>query len=236
MAQQRAMFGAVALCCVAFFVMTVIAMLLYPGGSVAVPESESYSFFLNFFSDLGQTHVGSGASNAPSMLLFATALTVVACGLTLFFIAFSRLFAVSTAAVWMSRLAIACGLVTSISFVGVALTPWNLYLQAHNVFVHWAFRSLLGAIVLLLVSTFLEPGFARRFGVYFVVFAALLAAYVVLLALGPSAATPQGSIIQATGQKIIAYASILAILIESLVARAFLRGSSSTVSDLSLSS
>ena len=223
MAQQRTIFGAVALCCVAFFVMTILAMLLYPGGSVAVPESESYSFFLNFFSDLGQTHVGSGTSNAPSMLLFAIALTLVAFGLTAFFIAFSRLFSTSTIAVWLSRIAIVCGLIASVSFVGVALTPWNLYLQAHNVFVHWAFRSLLGAIVLLLISTFLEPGFGRRFGLYFAVFAALLTAYVGLLAFGPSAATPQGSIIQATGQKIIAYASILAILIESLAARKYLQ-------------
>ena len=222
MKDQRSIFGAVALCCVAFFVLTIVAMLLYPGGSVARPDSESYSFFLNFFSDLGQTHVGSGASNLTSMVLFATALTLVSCGLVAFFVAFSRLFSVSKPAVWMSRIAIACGVVAAISFGGVALTPWNLYLQAHNIFVHWAFRALLGAIVLLLASTLLEPGFGRRFGIYLGVFAAILTAYVGLLAFGPPAATPEGSIIQATGQKIIAYASILTVLIESLVARAYL--------------
>lgn len=70
-----------------FFVLTIIAMVLYPGGSVSSPESQRYSFFFNFFSDLGQTHVGygsSGAANLPSMFLFGLALTTTAAGLVLF--------------------------------------------------------------------------------------------------------------------------------------------------------
>ena len=205
--------------CVLFFVLTIAAMLLYPGGSVAVPDSSRYSFFLNFFSDLGQTHVTSGISNLPSMVLLVVALTTTALGLITFFFAFSRLFVVSLGAIWLSRIAIVCGIVAGISFIGVAFTPWNLFLQAHGEFVTWAFRAFLAAVVLLIPATLLEPGFPRRYPIVFAVFAVVLFAYVLLLAFGPRSGTPEGSIVQATGQKIIVYASILTILIQSFTAR-----------------
>src|SRR5215471_2718090 len=115
-------FVMVAVICGFFFVLTIIAMVLYPGGSVSSPNSQYYSFFFNFFSDLGQTHVGYGARgtpNLPSMFLFGLALTTTAGGLAAFFVAFSQLFSRSPAAIWLSRLAALCGLGSAISFVGV---------------------------------------------------------------------------------------------------------------------
>ncbi|MDQ2713331.1 MAG: hypothetical protein M3Z08_00285, partial [Chloroflexota bacterium] len=40
--------------CLLFLLLTVIAMLLYPGGTMANHHSQGYTFFLNFFSDLGR--------------------------------------------------------------------------------------------------------------------------------------------------------------------------------------
>ena len=210
-------FRVVAAAGAAFFVLTLAAMLVYPGGSVAAPDAEHYSFFLNFFSDLGQTHVGygSGASNALSMVLFVVALVAAAVALVLFFIAFARLLH-SPRSQQLGRGAAICGVVAGVSFVGVALTPWNHYLQAHNAFVMWAFRAFFIADVLLFAGVLLEPGFPRRFAWIFGGFAALLAAYVALLALGPTTATAAGSIVQATGQKVIAYASVLTVCVQSL--------------------
>jgi hypothetical protein len=211
------LFGVVAVACASFFVLTLAAMLLYPGGSVAQPDAERYSFFLNFFSDLGQTQVGygSGAPNGPSMVLFVVALIAAAAALVLFFAGFTRLVR-SPRSQWLARAAAAFGIVAGISFVGVALTPWNHFLQAHNAFVMWAFRAFFAGDVLLFAAVALEPGFPRRFAWIFGAFAALLAAYVLLLTFGPAAATPLGSLVQATGQKIIAYASILTVCVQSL--------------------
>jgi hypothetical protein len=47
------------------------------------------------------------------------------------------------------------------------------------------------------------------------VFAGVLAAYVALITRGPGLETAQGVIIQATGQKIIVYAAILTIFVQS---------------------
>jgi hypothetical protein len=223
---QRALFGVVAVVCALFFAATAVAMLLYPGGSVANPGADRYAFFENFFSDLGQTHVGygdAGTSNLAAMMLFAFSLIAVALGLALFFVIFSRLFRRSGNAILLSRIAALCGFVTCVSFIGVALTPWNLFLNEHNLFVTWAFRSFLAAVLLLTIATMLEPGFPRSFASVFGVFALVLGAYVGLLAFGPPASTPAGSVVQVTGQKVIAYASVLVVLIQALSARALLR-------------
>ena len=47
----------------------------------------------------------------------------------------------------------------------------------------------------------------------------VLAAYVALLAIGPTLATPEGAKIQVTGQKIIAYTSVATIFIQAWLAR-----------------
>ena len=64
-----AMFAAVL-----FIVMTLMAMLLYPGGTIRQPDNSSYDFFRNFFSDLGRTESFTGEPQWASCILFATAL------------------------------------------------------------------------------------------------------------------------------------------------------------------
>ena len=38
-----------------FFVLTIIAMLVYPGGTLHDATTDAYSFLNNFFSDLGRS-------------------------------------------------------------------------------------------------------------------------------------------------------------------------------------
>jgi hypothetical protein len=78
--------------CVWFFTLTIAAMFVYPGGHVGDADSNVYTFFKSFFSDLGQTRTYSGASNLPLLLLFCIALFATAQGSGLFFVAFARLF------------------------------------------------------------------------------------------------------------------------------------------------
>ncbi|MDP9016702.1 MAG: hypothetical protein M3N19_00080 [Candidatus Eremiobacteraeota bacterium] len=203
--------------------MTVLAMLVYPGGRVGDPHSHGYDFFSNFFSDLGQTQTHGGHDNQLSLVLFCIAITGIAFAISLFFATFSSLFAAGSRARLAANIGTGCAVVAAVSFLGVAATPWNLYLQAHNDFVQWAFRSFFLAVVAVSAACLLTPGFPRRFVTVFAAFALLLAAYIVLITLGPPAGTPQGALIQATAQKIIVYASILTVMIQALNARAYLR-------------
>jgi hypothetical membrane protein len=89
---HRDMFRLAAATCILFFLMTAIAMLLYPGGTFVDPSTRGYSFFANFFSDLGATRTPSGATNTLSMILFASALAIVGIGLAVFFVALTEFF------------------------------------------------------------------------------------------------------------------------------------------------
>jgi len=215
-------FRSVITAAIVFLVLTIAAMLVYPGGRVGDPHSIGYSFFTNFFSDLGQTHTHSGATNTVSLVLFCIGLVAVAYTIVVFFFTFSDLFPTETISSRIARAAAWCSVVTAISFLGVAATPWNHFLAAHNEFVLWAFRSLLASILACLVASLLERTIPRRFALVYGIFALVLATYVGLITLGPSPATAAGAAIQATGQKIIVYASVLTILAQAVSARAFL--------------
>lgn len=201
---------------VLFFLLTIIAMLLYPGGTMADPHTQGYSFFLNFFSDLGRTVTPSGQTNVASRVLFTLALTMVAPSLSLFFLAFTQFFPGSGMALRLSWLGTVCGSITSLCFLGVAFLPTNLYRHLHNLCVNAAFLSFLVAIVLFFLAILLTPGFPRPFAWVFGLFLVVLAGYVLLLLFGPATGTLAGEMIQATGQKIIVYASILTLLIQAL--------------------
>jgi len=174
-----------------------------------------YQFFYNFFSDLGMLTAYEDLPNTIPAILFAIALTGAGIGLALFFVAFTVFFQQS----WLSKLlswgGALAGVVTGLSFVGVAFTPADVLLEPHISFVYWAFTSFLGVVILNTAVIFIHPTYPRRYAAVFCLFALLLAGYLWILFNGPSAETTRGLFIQATGQKIIAYASIITTLIVS---------------------
>lgn len=205
--------------CAQFAVLTLLAMLLYPGGTIGDPGTKGYSFFHNFFSDLGRTRTVSGEPNAPSMVLFMVALTLAGLGLVLFFAASLRFFAGRRAARILSWVGLCCGAVSGAGFVGVAFAPYDLWLRAHGWFVLLAFQAFLPAALAFAAAIFLTRGYPRGFAWLYLAFAALLAAYVALLRAGPSLQEGQGLVIQAAGQKGIVYAAIGTVFVQAWGAR-----------------
>jgi hypothetical protein len=198
----------IVLATVQFVVLTLLGMLVYPGGAKFDHSTRHYSFFGNFFSDLGASVTHSGLDNSVSRALFVLALGGVGAGLVAFapgwrFVAARR--GRGTAAGWFAQ---ACGLGSAVCFVGIGLTPWNLHLALHNSLVRLAFSLLLGFVAGL---TWVQranrwaPAFLRSNVAYL----ALLAAYVYLLFWGPSLEVPSGFAVQVVAQKAIAYASVL---------------------------
>jgi len=51
-------------------------MVFYRGGTITDPASAGYSFFTNFFSDLGMTVGHAGQPKTVSMVLFMVALSI----------------------------------------------------------------------------------------------------------------------------------------------------------------
>jgi hypothetical membrane protein len=208
--------------CGLFVLLTVAAMLAYPGGTVADPTTKGYSFFRSFFSDLGRTVSPLGQPNTLSFLLFVIALTLAGLSLVLFSLVMPSLFRRPRSAWALSLVGSLCGVVSGFSFVGVAFAPANLFLPAHVILVQVAFLSFFLAASGYSGAILLTPDYPRKYLAIFVAFALLLAGYLWLLFFGPALDSPSGLLIQATGQKVIAYAAILTAGIQAVGARRIL--------------
>lgn len=202
--------------CVLFVISTVIAMLLYPGGSVADPTSRGYSFFHNFFSSLGLTVAVNGAANTWSFVLFVGGLILAGLGLVWFFVAAPQFYRRTRAQTALSLAGSVFGVLSGLCYMGVALTPANLVPGPHARFTLWAFQAFLLTAVLYAIATWLNQAYPRGYAWVYGGFAVLLAGYVWLMLSGPDFDTVRGAMIQATGQKVIVYAAILCMLIQSV--------------------
>jgi hypothetical membrane protein len=207
--------------CVAFVLLSALAMLFYPGGTRAEPKAPGYSFLTNYFSDLGRVRARNGVLNPIAAPLFEAALTLAGAGLMLFFAAFTGLFQgglwVRVGALWGGAL----GILAGICFIGVAATPADIS-RWHGTFVIWAFRFFLVSVLTFALVIFCQKTFPKIGAWLFMAFAGLLASYIELLIYGPGASTPHGLIIQVTGQKLIVYASVLCVGMQAVLARRYL--------------
>ncbi|MFP4642732.1 MAG: hypothetical protein ACLFM0_00090 [Spirochaetales bacterium] len=197
-----------------FFVLTVIAMVAYPGGSRVDSLSEGYSFFRNTFSDLGHYHGYRPGPKWLSFVLFNGSTAAAGIATAVFFIteARSRLRPGAGLATRLTAAAAGVlGTVTAMGFIGIGLTPADLFRVLHFQFVYVAF-TLFPFATTLLLCTETEP---LRRNVY-AAFLLVLVAYMGLIYFGPEISTPAGTVIQATGQKVVVYAAIAAVSLISL--------------------
>ena len=208
--------------CGLFVALTLIAMFFYPGGTMTNDYTTGYSFFENFFSELGFYRSHTGGPNTVSFGLFVSALTLAGTGLAVFFLGFPRFFQSTLAGRALSALGSLLGILSALCFIGVAFTPADINRPLHVDFVLWAFRLFPGAVLCYTIAMFRE-NYAKQYALFFVGFFGLLVAYILLLEFGPEIETYQGMVIQAAGQKVIVYASIISIMIQSAGARQVLK-------------
>ena len=195
-----------------FVVLTAIAMQVYAGGTLWDPWSPGYAFTRNFLSELGATRAWSGHDNHPAMVLFMLALGT----LGIAFIGFAgawRGFAFARrrgAALGVTGQVF--GTASGLAFVAVAVTPVNLALQAHNIFVVAAFALLLGYAVCTTLVWWLN-GASRWQLAASALYVVLVLAYValVVVALRRGTVDEDGHRFLVVTQKAMAYASMLYI-------------------------
>jgi hypothetical protein len=208
--------------CGVFILLTSIAMLTYSGGAVDNHTAQGYSFTRDFLSNLGMITALSGKPNWVSAVLFFISLTAAGACLVVFFILFPHFFQANRFEKVLSLIGSVLGVLAGISFIGIAFAPADIARPAHVQFVIWAFRLFPLAVLCYVPVMFVDKHYPKVFAWVFAVFCLLLIGYYLLITNGPGFTSPQGLVIQAVGQKIIAYASIISIFIQSLGAYRFL--------------
>jgi hypothetical protein len=213
-----------------FYLLLTISMLLYPGGTKADPHTQGYSFFTNFLSDLGHTVSISGQSNIASMVLFISALILGALATGLFSLAFTQLFTLTPFTIRFSRLGALCGLLAGLCIFGVAVVPEDLSSWLHNFCIYAALVVFVAAYLFFFLAIVRTKGLPKRISWVYIALGVVLVVYTIISVwvtfFGPAPGTPAWVVIQATGQKIIVYVAVLALLVESLLLPEVLRAGS----------
>ena len=191
-------------------------MILYPGTTHFDQSSIGYSFTHNFFSDLGRTVTYSGDPNFLSSTCFILSVMVVGLGLTTYFTTSWRYFVDGKISKNLSRIGSVIGVISGISFVGISLTPDNLFHEWHIFFVHWGFRTFLAVMIIygFAIVTNMN-GITKKLAYYYLGFAMVCAGYVALLIWGPSIYSPDGLVIQVVFQKITVFSLGFCIFLQA---------------------
>ncbi|MHA1488132.1 MAG: hypothetical protein ACTSRI_00340 [Promethearchaeota archaeon] len=191
--------------CIQFIFFTFIGMLFYAGGTYIDPTIPGYSFFSNYFSDIGRTVAYSGEPNTVSFICFSIAFFMVGVLLIPSFLAFPHFFRESSIKKLISIFGTIIGIFTTFCLSGISFAPSDVNGSAHGWFVLAGFSS--GFFVSLIYSLviFLNKDYPRRYGLNFLFFTASLGVYLILLFFGPSSKSVEGLIINVTGQKFILY-------------------------------
>ena len=201
---------------VIYALFNILAMVYYPGGTSIDNNRVGYSFFENFFSDLGMVRTYSGESNALSQFLFASALILVGVVLIIFFLLMVSYFNESKPERISSRIGSSAGFLAGIACIGIAAAPWDLHLDIHLIFVFVLSFALLVVFISYFIAIFSNKSYPNLFAWVLGAYALVLTVYIALIIMGPDVETTSGLRVMATGQKILIYSGMLCLFIQIL--------------------
>ena len=134
----------------------IIAMLLYPGGNHIELDQVGYSFHKNFLSELGFHKTMSGDLNFFSSFFWNTAMYMLLLqGIAFLFI--PSLFRVNRYSFIFACLGTLFMFPACVFFVGVALTPGDIYFDAHLFTTTMAFNLYSVAILFYVLAFLFSP-------------------------------------------------------------------------------
>ncbi|GJM34442.1 MAG: hypothetical protein DHS20C18_34430 [Saprospiraceae bacterium] len=196
---------------VLFFMLTSLAMQVYPGGTIHDRSSEGYTFWHNYFSDLGRTRAWNKAPNLKSSLLFKGALLIAGGCLLLFFAVLPRFFKGNESKGWATLAAI-LGILAALCYWGIALNPLDVNYGMHTIFVRAGFIAFLLMSIFYTIAIFRDPTYPNHYAYGFLVFGVVLFIQISIMLFGPRAWTsPHALFLQASAQKIVVYAQMLVL-------------------------
>jgi hypothetical protein len=161
------------------------------------------------------------------MLLFCIAMVLAGIATVLFSLGFTQLFTHSSLTLWFSHVGALCGVVAGICLIGVGIVPENVASSLHNFFIYAALLIFVAAYIFFFLAVVRTKGLPKRISWVYIALGILLIVYTIISVwvtfFGPAPGTPAWVVIQATGQKIIVYVALLALLVESLLLPSILR-------------
>jgi len=197
-----------------FIILTLIAMVYYKGGTYIDQSTSGYLFWNNLFSDLGRTIAHSGLTNRISFIIFTVTLLVWGFSHIPFYVAFSFILRENKKQKQLSKAGSILGVLTGISYMGIALTPSDILNDAHNFFVLMAFSSIFVSIIIYSIVIYHNKSYSNFYSYVLVISAIILALFYISLLLMPDKSIQIELFIQVLGQKIAMYTLLISGFIQ----------------------
>ncbi len=195
-----------------FLLLSTLAMAFYPGGTIKDRSSEGYSFFYNYFSDLGREGSWNGMSNDQSQSIYMPSLIAAGASLLLFFGVLPGQFRELDAQPWAWATAIA-GVLAALGYIGIALTPTDQAYVLHTFLVRGGFIAFLIMCFFYATAIRKEPGYPDRYATAIGIFSAVLLVQILIMLFGPRSWTsPFALMLQASAQKVVVYAEMACMI------------------------
>jgi predicted membrane channel-forming protein YqfA (hemolysin III family) len=208
---------------VAFVVLTGAAMLLYPGGKYYDHNSIGYSFWENFFSDLGRYKTYSGGSKYVSTFLFIVAIVQVSVIFVVFIKVFIAKIADKEKYPSIKRITQYSSYAYAFLLCCTAFTPYDRLFIYHVIVVNFSFMAMMIASFGISFLLFKNSVFPNQYAVLFFLLGILLIVYVYMLFKFPALIEGADPYLQPTAQKIVAYTMILSQMYLATGCRRYLR-------------
>lgn len=201
------MFGAVQV-----VILTTIAMFFYAGGTAIDPNAPGYTFWANFFSDLGRTRAWSGRDNTVSYIMFTITWILFWISGIIFTIAFYYFFTEVKLEKVLSMIGSIMLVINGILGVAVALFPWDIYYNEHVTVVQISSLVLLIGLILYIYVIFHNKTFPNKIGyAYIVILVPSLIWMMIIILLRPDPSTANGLMLYTVSQKILGYIAFACI-------------------------
>jgi hypothetical protein len=155
---------------VLFLILVFLAMVFYAGGTRDNPAIIGYSFWGNTISDSGRIIAWSGLLNTTSMVFLSTALIVYAVSFMPFYIIVSKLFSEGKIEKYASKIGCILGVIFSLSYIGIALTPADVLYTPHMIFVLIGYICAFVMAVFFTIAFFKNKEFSNIYTIIFALF------------------------------------------------------------------
>jgi hypothetical protein len=192
-----------------YIILTFIAMLFYPGGTLVDEYSSGYLFFSNFFSDLGRTISLSGEENIISYSIFTLTALFMGVAFLLYNVLMIWFFKESIddkkITLKIIYLAALFGILSSLFLFGTVLAPWDIYEEGHLYFAN--FFNIFGVIAsfFYIVGIFRHENYPNKYGYIYLILLGLAIIYSMILISIPKEVNSETLIFQASAQKLTQY-------------------------------
>lgn len=182
-----------------FIIITLIAMVFYPGG---------YKFFEYTFSYLGTTVAENGVDNTISRVLFVISCTLAAIFLNTFWIAAPTLFLKKRLIKYLSFLGSFCGLISSPFLFLLAIIAGDIDYSGHIMATNVFFFLFAAAIIIYSIGILLNKEYQDVYGWTGIAFSVLIILYPLLFR--------KIDLIRSLMQRIVVYGFVLWVAYQTI--------------------